>query len=81
MCNVLCNCEDAQQFRYITCPAAKAYLCTKFAMCAHDCIYNIARLGAGRGMEPTAWDVAVRTWGVRIVAKNGQLLRNTWTVR
>ena len=25
-------------------------------------------------MEPTAWDVAVRTWGVRIVAKNGQLL-------
>ena len=28
MCNVLCNCEDAQQFRYITCPAAKAYLCT-----------------------------------------------------
>ena len=27
MCNVLCNCEEAQQFRYITCPATKAYLC------------------------------------------------------
>ena len=27
MCNVLCNCKDAQQFRYITCPATKAYLC------------------------------------------------------
>ena len=28
MCNLLCNCEDAQQFRYITCPAVKAYLST-----------------------------------------------------
>ena len=28
MSNVLCNCEDAQEFRYITGPAAKAYLST-----------------------------------------------------
>ena len=28
ICNVFCNCEDAQQIRYITCPAVKAYLST-----------------------------------------------------